>query len=397
MDQGICSAAIVCLIQFASCVLAAELPRLSAEQSGMNIERLAALDQLIAAAIEQQQMPGCVVLIGRPGGVVLLRAYGNKRIEPAIQAMSEDTVFDLASLTKPLATATSIMKLAEQQKLSVDDPVAKYIPEFAVEAKDDITIRDLMVHRSGLIPDNALSDYFDGPVKARERLFALKPSAPIGSSFRYSDVNFMILGEIVSRVAHEPLNEFARREIFVPLEMSETTYLPSETLRQRAAPTERRDGVWLQGEVHDPRAARLEGVAGHAGLFATATDLARFAMDALAGLEKDESRILKQTTWRAMIEPHTIPGTTQDGKSTRDIRGLGWDNQSRYSANRGTKLSPQAFGHGGFTGTVLWIDPSKKLFVVFLSNRLHPTGKGLVNPLVGKIVDLVVDSLQEVE
>jgi len=384
----------LCLVQAALNAAASEIPRLEADRAGLNFDRLVEIDSMIATSIEQKQMPGCVVLIGRPAGIAWLRAYGNKRIEPATEPMTEDTVFDLASLTKPLATATSIMKLAQQQKLSVDDRVAKFIPEFAVEAKDDITIRDLLVHRSGLIPDNALSDYFDGPVKAKERLFALKLTAPVGSSFRYSDVNFMILGEIVQRVAGEPLNEFARREIFAPLEMSETMYLPTEPLRQRAAPTERRNEAWLQGEVHDPRAARLDGVAGHAGLFGTAHDLARYAMDVLAGLESDQSKLLKQTTWRAMIEPHTIHGTDKDGKPTKDVRGLGWDEQSTFSSNRGTKLSPQAFGHGGFTGTVLWIDPGKKLFLIFLSNRVHPSGKGLVNPLAGKIADLVVDSLQ---
>ena len=340
-------------------------------------------------------MPGCVLLIGRPAGIVWSAAYGNLRIEPEKETMREEIVFDLASLTKPIATGTSIMKLVEREQISVDDLVAKYIPEFAVEEKGPITIRDLLVHRSGLIPDNPLSDYLDGPAKSRERLFALKLSAPIGSSFKYSDVNFMILGEIVSRVSGERLNDFARKQVFEPLGMRETGYLPSEPLRLRTAPTEQRDGKWIQGEVHDPRAFRLEGVAGHAGLFGTAHDLAVYAADALAGIQHDKSRILKQNTWTAMTAPHTIESVGTDGKPLQDIRGLGWDKKSRYSTTRGTRLSPSSFGHGGFTGTSIWIDPDRSLYVIFLSNRVHPNGKGLVNPLIGKITDIAVDSIQE--
>ena len=383
------------MVRSAMPVVAEDLRRITPADAGLNAETLQKMEPLIAAAIEQHQMPGCVLLIGRPAGIVWSAAYGNLRIEPEKETMREEIVFDLASLTKPIATGTSIMKLVEREQISVDDLVAKYIPEFAVEEKGPITIRDLLVHRSGLIPDNPLSDYLDGPAKSRERLFALKLSAPIGSSFKYSDVNFMILGEIVSRVSGERLNDFARKQVFEPLGMRETGYLPSEPLRLRTAPTEQRDGKWIQGEVHDPRAFRLEGVAGHAGLFGTAHDLAVYAADALAGIQHDKSRILKQSTWTAMTAPHTIESVGTDGKPLQDIRGLGWDKKSRYSTNRGTRLSPSSFGHGGFTGTSIWIDPDRSLYVIFLSNRVHPNGKGLVNPLIGKITDIAVDSIQE--
>ena len=374
---------------------AADLPRLTPAEAGLRAEKLAEIDGLVAAAIAEKKLPGCVVLIGRPEGIVWLRAYGDKRPEPEAEAMTDDKVFDLASRTKPLATATSIMKLVEQGKLSVDDPVSKHLPDFAVEGKEAITIRDLLVHRSGLIPDNALADYLDSPLKAKERLLALKPVAPLGAKFMYSDVNFMILGEVVAKVAGVPLNEFARDQLFAPLEMTDTTYLPPEGLRRRTAPTEKRNDEWIQGEVHDPRAFRLDGVAGHAGLFGTARDLAKYATDALAGIDNDKSRILKQETWRAMTAPQTIVGTDQKGQRTEDIRGLGWDMRSRYSSNRGTKFSASAFGHGGFTGTSLWIDPGSKLYVVFLSNRVHPNGKGVVNPLAGKIGEIAVAALME--
>lgn len=383
---------LICLIPMPQ-LAADEIVRLAPAQAGLDEKALSEIEPLIAAAIEQKQLPGCVLLIGRPSGIAWFKAYGNKRVEPEQEAMTVETVFDLASLTKPLATATSIFKLAEMQKLSIDDPVAKYIAEFAVEGKGEITLRDLLVHRSGLIPDNPIEDYLDGPLKARERLFALKPTAPNRSSFKYSDVNFLVLGEIVTRVSGQSLSDFSREHIYEALGMKETGYLPNESLRRRAAPATLRDGAWIQGEVHDPRAFRLEGVAGHAGLFGTARDLAAYATDALAGLQDDKSRILKQSSWRAMIEPHTIEGVDQGGKPTRDVRSPGWDVQSRYSSNRGKRLSASSFGHGGFTGTSLWIDPEQRLFVIFLSNRLHPDGRGLVNPLIGKITDITVESL----
>ena len=372
--------------------IAADLPQLDSTSAKLNPEKLAAIDGLVATAISEKKMPGCIVLIGRSAGVVSLKAYGNKRVEPEAEVMTDDTVFDLASLTKPLATATSIMKLVESGKLSLNDTVAQHLPDFAVENKEKITILDLLVHRSGMIPDNAIKDYLDGPAKAKERLLALKPIAPLGTKFMYSDVNFMILGEIVQRVSGKPINQFASEHIYLPLKMSETMYLPPEDLRRRAAPTEKRDGHWMQGEVHDPRAFRLDGVAGHAGLFGTARDLARYATDALAGIQHDRSRILKQRTWHTMTTPVTIEGPDQKGQPTRDIRGAGWDMKARYSSNRGTRFSEKAFGHGGFTGTALWIDPGTDLYVIFLSNRVHPAGKGAVNPLAGQICDIVVDA-----
>jgi CubicO group peptidase (beta-lactamase class C family) len=372
---------------------AAEIPIVAAASIGMKAEKLAEMDGLIETAISEKKMPGCVVLVGRPEGIAWLKAYGNRRVEPSSEPMTLETVFDLASLTKPLATATSIMKLVEQGRLMIDDPVSKHIPEFAVEDKQTLTIRDLLVHRSGLIPDNPINDYLDGPDKAKQRLFELKLTAPVRTRFMYSDVNFMVLGEVVSRVSGQPLNTFVTEQIFSPLGMTETTYLPSEVLRARTAPTEQREEKWIQGEVHDPRAHRLGGVAGHAGLFSTARDLALYASDAIAGLKGDKSRILKQSTWKTMTEPTVIEGTERNGKSARDVRGLGWDMRSRYSANRGSKFSDAAFGHGGFTGTAIWIDPEKQLYVIFLSNRVHPNGKGLVNPLAGKIGEIACEAL----
>jgi len=342
----------------------------------MHPARLAWIEPLVAQAIEAKRLPGCVVLIARHGKIAYFRAFGNRRIEPTHLPMTTDTVFDMASLTKPIATATSVMILAQRGKLRIDEPVAKYLPSFAQQGKDKVTIEQLLTHQGGLLPDNAVKDYLDGSVKAWQRIDVLKLQYPPGSKFVYTDVGYLVLGELVRRVSGQPVNEFARDNIFRPLGMSETGYLPPDALRERAAPTEARDQKWIQGEVHDPRAFHLGGVAGHAGLFSTAEDLAVYAQMMLGRGEYGGARVLAADTVEQMTLPRDVAGK---------LRGLGWDMRSGYSINRGELCSPRAFGHGGFTGTVLWIDPRLDLSVVFLSNRLHPAGKGEVNRLAGQI------------
>jgi CubicO group peptidase (beta-lactamase class C family) len=367
------------------------LPLAKPADAALDGAKLVKIDELVAEGLKNQQMPGCVVLVARHGKVAWLKAYGDKRIEPAEQrqAMSTDTVFDLASLTKPIATATSIMKLVEQGKVQLDAPAAKYIPEFAAAGKDKITIEHLLTHQAGLIADNALADYQDGVSKAWERVFALKPLAPPGERFIYSDVCFELLGQVVERVSGQPLNEFARDNVYAPLGMQETCYLPSQSLCQRAAPTQQRNGKWMQGEVHDPRAHLLEGVAGHAGLFSTAEDLAVYAQMLLGEGTYHGVQVFKPETVRAMFARRKVPGN--------HFRALGWDAKSGFSSNRGTGLSEQAVGHGGFTGTVIWIDPKLDLFYIFLSNRVHPDGKGNVNRLAGAIGTVVAESVLATE
>jgi CubicO group peptidase (beta-lactamase class C family) len=357
------------------------------EHASQGVVAAAFADQIaseVEAAIGAKEMPGCVVLIGLRGRVIHRHAYGQRQVEPTTEPMTTDTVFDLASLTKPIATATSVMILAERGKLRLDEPVAKYLPEFAAAGKEDIRVEHLLLHTGGLIADNPIADFDDGRDEAIERLMALKPTARPGEKFVYSDVGFMVLGLLVERVSGQTLDEFARQNIFRPLGMNETTFRPGEALQARAAPTEKRGGDWLKGEVHDPRAARLGGVAGHAGLFATADDLARFAQMVLDRGRSESGTIFSEDTWRTMTRPRIVP---------RGQRAFGWDVATGYSTNRGKKLSEAAFGHGGFTGTSLWIDPTKQLYVIFLSNRLHPDGKGSVNPLAGRIAEIVVESM----
>lgn len=340
---------------------------------------------LIDTAIANGEMPGAVVLIGQKDTQLYFRAFGHRSVEPEPSPMELDTVFDLASLTKPLATATAIMQLVEAGVIELDAPVAKYLPEFSQDQQAKITIVQLLTHTSGLIPDNALSDYQPDPATARANLLRLQPTDEPGSKFKYSDVGFLLLGEVVHRCTGKPLDQYVREHIFAPLKMAETTYVPNEGLRQRAAPTEQRDGAWIQGEVHDPRAFLLNGVAGHAGLFSTASDLSRYGRMILQQGQLDGATILKPETVQQMTAPFAVP---------KGIRGLGWDKQSGYSSNRGSTMSASAIGHGGFTGTAIWIDPELQLYVIFLSSRLHPDGKGAVNALAGKIGTIAADAVR---
>ncbi|MDA1230175.1 MAG: DUF1343 domain-containing protein [Planctomycetota bacterium] len=369
----------ILLLTISSSVLAqtsTAIPTRTAESIGMDAERLNTIDVIVREGLEQEKMPGCVVLIGRRQVVVFRRAYGFRQLLPEKIEMTTETVFDLASLTKPIATATSVMLLVQQGRVELNASVASYLPEFAQNGKDSITIQHLLTHTGGLIADNSINDYANGPAEAISRIYALKPTAAPGESFTYSDVGFIVLGQVVKSVSGQDVHEFSQEHIFKPLNMTETGYLPNDELRARAAVTEQRDGHWMRGEVHDPRAYALKGVAGHAGLFSTADDLARYATMMLGGGRFDGVQILDGPTFDRMPTPLDIP---------RGRRALGWDVKTGYSSNRSDLMSETAFGHGGFTGTGIWIDPDQNLFVIFLSNRVHPDGKGSVNQLIGRI------------
>ncbi|MGQ9574755.1 MAG: exo-beta-N-acetylmuramidase NamZ domain-containing protein [Thermoguttaceae bacterium] len=360
------------------------LPLVRPEQAGMDAATLARIDAVVEEGLQARNMPGCVVAIGRHGKLVLWKAYGSRQLLPQPVPMTTDTLFDLASLTKPVATATSLMLLIQAGKLRLEDRVAAYLPEFGQNGKQQITVLQLLTHQSGLVADNPLADYQDGPARAWQRLCGLKPLAEPGSKFIYSDVGYIVLGELVERVSGQRLAEFAQENIFQPLGMTQTGFQPDAERRQRAAPTENRDGKWICGEVHDPRAHLLGGVAGHAGLFSTAGDLAVFAQMMLGRGQYGGVRILAPETVELMTRPLSVPG---------GLRGLGWDIRTPLSTNRSERFSSRAFGHGGFTGTVLWIDPEHDLFVIFLSNRLHPDGKGAVNRLAKRIGTLAVEAI----
>jgi CubicO group peptidase (beta-lactamase class C family) len=350
-------------------------------------ERLERIDDAMREAIDRGDCAGAVVLIVHDGRVVWRKAYGLRARQPAQVPMTADTVFDLASLTKPVATATSAMLLVEQGKLRLTDRVADHLPAFGQKGKDRITVENLLLHTGGLIADNPEADYHDGREKALERIHALTPLAAPGERFVYSDVSFIVLGELVEKLSGKSLADFAAANVFTPLGMNETGFRPGEKLKERTAPTVKRQDRWLIGEVHDPRANALGGVAGHAGLFSTADDLANYARMLLDGGSYNGKRVLQAETVRLMTTARNVPGGQ---------RAYGWDVATSYSANRGTGFARgQGFGHTGFTGTSLWIDPPSTTAVIFLSSRLHPDGKGNVNRLRGQIATLAAEALRK--
>jgi uncharacterized protein YbbC (DUF1343 family) len=337
-----------------------------------------AIAELVERAIARGELPGGVVAIGNRTELLYLRAFGERT---AGEPMTLDTLFDLASLTKPLATAASIMALVEQGAVELAAPVSRYLPELELPDKRDITVSQLLLHTSGLPRVNVLRDYEQGRAHAL-RMIARQPlrDAP-GASFEYSDLGFILLGELVERVTGASLATFAQQRIYQPLGMRDTQFNPPEREVARSAPTEERDEHWIRGVVDDPRAYRLGGVAGHAGLFSTAADVATFAQMLLGRGERTGVRVLAEETVSRMLEPRRAGAAK---------RTLGFDVESRYSHARGLRFSERAVGHGGYTGTSLWLDPERELFVVLLSNRVHSGPRGSIHPLTSSVGDLAV-------
>jgi uncharacterized protein YbbC (DUF1343 family)/CubicO group peptidase (beta-lactamase class C family) len=366
----------------------AQVPR---PLSAFDSARLARIADLVNEAIAARQIPGAVVMVGRGDQVTYRQAFGNRSIEPTVEAMTLDTVFDLASLTKVVATTTSVMILVEEGRLRLSDRVATHIPGFERYGKSDITVRHLLTHVSGLRPDLDMSMEFASYDEAISRAIEEIPTSAPGERFVYSDINFFLLGEIVHRVSGTALDQFCRTRIFEPLGMHDTMFKPPASLVPRIAPTEKctqygwpcdqPGGAVLRGVVHDPTARRMLGVAGHAGLFSTAADLGIFCRMLLDGGRSGAVRILSPMTVAKMTSPVSLPGG--------QVRGLGWDMDSSYSSNRGELLPLGSFGHTGWTGTSLWIDPLTKTWIVFLSNRVHPDGKGDATPVRARIATVV--------
>ncbi|HEU4891806.1 MAG TPA: exo-beta-N-acetylmuramidase NamZ domain-containing protein [Vicinamibacterales bacterium] len=367
----------------------------SKSPSDVDLARLEAIEPLVRHDIEQKRLPGAVVLIGVGDRIVYQKAIGDRALVPAREPMTLDTIFDLASLTKVVATTTSVMLLIEQGKLRLIDRVSTFIPGFERYGKADITIRHLLTHVSGLRPDVDLGDTWIGTDNAIRLAIEEVPTAPPGTRFVYSDINFFLLGEVVKRVSGQRLDEFAQEHVFTRLGMKDTMFNPPASLRARIAPTESctpfgwpcegPDMKMLRGVVHDPTARRMDGVAGHAGLFGTAADLAIFCRMVLRGGSYRGTRVLAPLTVAKM----TTPVPSED----RNLRALGWDVDSSYSSNRGELLPVGSFGHTGFTGTSIWIDPATRMFVVFLSNRVHPEGKGDVTPLRARVATVAASAL----
>lgn len=343
-----------------------------------------ALDDAINQAVAQGKIPGAVLLVGHRGEVVYRKAYGNRALLPASEPMTLDTIFDCASLTKVVATTSSIMKLFEDGKIRLADKVTDYLPEFQNGASD-LTVRDLMIHFSGLRPDVDLVPEWSGYQTGIDKALHDKPANLAEKKFVYSDINFLLLGEMVRRLGGEPLPDFARDHVFAPLGMSETRFQPQDILRPRIAPTEKLvSGEILRGTVHDPTARFMGGVAGHAGLFSTADDLAKFCQMMLnLGTGANGNRVFSPGTVLKFTSPHTPMGQPV-------LRGLGWDIDSPLSGNRG-ELFPAgtSYGHTGFTGTSIWIDPGSQTYVILLANSVHPSRGKSITSLRGRVATIV--------
>ncbi len=344
----------------------------------------AILDRIIAEAIQEKRIPGAVLIVGHNGKILHRKAYGNRSLVPRREPMTADTIFDCASLTKVVATTSAIMLLLEEGKIRLNDRVTEYLPGFA---GGEITVRQLLTHFSGLRPDLDLKPAWSGYETGVKLALAEKP--PAGPRFIYSDINFLLLGEIVHRVSGKTLPEFCRQRLFQPLKMTATMFHPPASLRRRIAPTERVDDVILRGVVHDPTARYMGGVAGHAGLFSTADDLSRFASMLLGQGRLGPVRIFSPLTVEKMTSPQTPPNQPIQ-------RGLGWDIESPFASNRGELLPVGSYGHTGFTGTSLWIDPVTKTYIILLSNRVHPTERPAPVSLRARVATAVAAALPDI-
>ena len=350
------------------------------------------IDGLVQKAITEHQIPGAVVVIGHGGKIVFHKAYGNRSLEidhkPHIEPMTEDTIFDMASLTKPLATATALMQLYDQHLFSFDDPVAKYIPAFAANGKQSVTIRQLATHYSGLPADLNPKEVWSGKAQGFAHADTSSLQSAPGAVFRYSDVGYIVLQQLIETLAGTTLDAYAVDHIYKPLHMDHTRFLPPAEWISDIAPTQYdENGVMLRGVVHDPTARRMGGVAGDAGVFSTAADVSGYAqalLDKLAG---------RPGNFPLSQEALGIMTTQQQPANKKDLRGIGWDIDTAFSSTRGERFPVGGFGHTGFTGTSLWMDAATNTYVIILTNRVHPSSGVSINKLRSDIATAAADAL----
>ncbi|MDE7548849.1 serine hydrolase [Acetobacter fabarum] len=352
----------------------------------------APVEEIFRKAIQKGKTPGVVAAIGHEGQVVWRGVFGQRSVLPQAEAMTWDTLFDMASLTKVLITAPAVMQFYERGLIALDTPACHYLPAFAANGKQDITIRQLLTHYSGLAPDLNMSFAWQGKQTGVQMLMNCTPQTPPDVQFAYSDLNFITLGLIVERLSGQSLDAYAMEHILKPLGLHNSFFLPAPSYQSTIAPTEYdENGHMLRGIVHDPLARRMGGVAGHAGLFSCAQDTITYSqsiLNKLAGLPSDFP--LKAETLHLMSTPQQPAGKT-------DLRGLGWDIATHYSTPRGAYFPSSSFGHTGFTGTSLWLVPNTRSFVVILTNRLHPHGQGTVVSLRGDVATAAALALRSME
>jgi serine-type D-Ala-D-Ala carboxypeptidase len=359
---------------------------------------------LVEKAIADKQLPGAVVLVGQGDKVLYRKAFGFITYSPAATVTTPDTVFDLASLTKPLVTTTLIMQLIEQGELRLTDPVGKYLQQLNDAEVKKITMLQLLTHSSGLADGFDRRTFWQGKAGLDGALAKLKLKTKPDQQFVYSDIGFILLGLVVEQITKQPLDLVAEKRIFLPLQMKDSRYLPLEkpsqdvAYIQRIAPTENLKGdadyqkllpnyaqPYLHAVVHDPTALRLGGVAGHSGVFGTADDLALFAQMLLNGGELKGQRLLSPLAVQRLLTPVVI------GKQSR---ALGWDMNTAYSAPKGDLLPQGSFGHTGFTGTSIWLDPASRSYIILLSNRVHPNRDTSITDLRAKLANIVAAGIR---
>ena len=357
------------------------------ETVGMSSERLTRVDAVIEKAITNKECPGAVLLVAHKGKVVYKKAYGYRMLIPEKEKMTLDTIFDLASVTKPVATSSGIMALAEDGQLRLGDTVARYLPKFAAQGKEDVTLVNLLTHTAGL---PAWDKYFEKKLDHEgiiEDICSKKTTYAPGTKFVYSDLGFITLGEIIAKVSGMPENEYVQKRIFKPLGMTDTGYLPSKKKIARCAATEYlpAEKMALKGRVHDGNAFALGGVSGHAGLFSTVDDLAIFCQMVLNGGEYEGKRIFSPLTVREW--------TKNQSPVPEEAYGFGWVIGTGYASQRGDIFPRGGFGHTGWTGTSIWIDPTSETFIVMLTNRNHPSEDGTVIRLRGLVSNVIASSI----
>lgn len=351
--------------------------------------RFAALDQIFQKAVQEGKTPGAVAAVGQAGQTVWKGVFGNRALVPHKEPMTWDTLFDMASLTKVLITAPAIMQLYERGLVKLDEPVSTYLPAFAANGKQAITVRLLLTHYSGLAPDLDLATPWHGKEAAVQRVMDAHPVNPPGERFVYSDINFITLGLIVEKLSGLTLNVYATQNILQPLGLSRTFFLPDSALHDAIAPTQYDEqNQMLRGVVHDPTTRRMDGVAGHAGLFSCADNMLTYAHALLA------RRAGLSSAFPLRPETLVLMSTPQQPAGKSDLRGLGWDIATHYSSPRGEHFPANSFGHTGFTGTSLWLVPDKETFVLILTNRVHPDGKGNVIALRKDVASATALALQ---
>jgi CubicO group peptidase (beta-lactamase class C family) len=365
------------------------IPRAPAAALGFDSVRLATVTEYLRAEVDSGAFPGAVIAVGRHGRLALLGAVGHYGVDDP-RPVEPGTIYDLASLTKVVGLTTACMLLIDEGKLALDAPITRYVPAFRGPMKDQVTVRHLLTHSAGLVADLPLYDSTATRAAALAAVDSSTLSTSPGTSYRYSDLSAIVLMQAVERAAGEPLDRFLADRVFGPLGMPATRFLPPAAWRDRIAPTEH-DTVfrhrWLRGEVHDESAARLGGISGNAGLFSNALDLSRLAAMLLNGGAWDSLQLIRAETVAEFIARQNIPpGST---------RALGWDtpSDSGYSS-AGAELSRRSFGHTGFTGTSMWMDPDRDLFVILLTNRVNPTrANTAILHVRARVADLVADAL----